>query len=83
MCKADDLNLQRSSGSHILPLVHKSAALMLMSANFPHNNSFLSFYFTFLKRAAANSHLFACSSYSDISYSAKSLVRKSRRSWSD
>lgn len=50
MCKADDLNLQRSSGSHILPLVHKSAALMIMSTNFCHNNSFFSFYFTFSKK---------------------------------
>lgn len=94
MHQADDLYLQRCLSCHVLPLVHKSAALMLMSTNFCHNNSFVSFYFTAFHFSSLKellktsiylyivSFIYSLHHLHYITYSAKRLVRKSSRSWS-
>lgn len=45
MHKADDHQLQRSLGCHVLPLVCESAALMLISTDVCQNNRFVLVYF--------------------------------------
>lgn len=63
MRKADDHQLQRSLGCHVLPLVCESAALMLISTDVCQNKSFVLFYFVVLHFSCSKDllkHPFIC-----------------------